>query len=161
MYSAVFHSSYTRSVIFIHVFYIQGDNFQQLLIFLRSRWLCRFRADCIEGDSPTRLAMVHHISPLIVNNHVPCIPRSVHAVPLCDGGSLRLDMIDWFAGWLATRNLSDSTVLMAVGVWSGWWTLIDSLKTNRRNYDWYFYVHARLPIFPHPIPLPGFLCRSN
>ena len=68
--------------------------FNSQLTFLRSRWLYRFRADCIESDSPTRLAMVHHISPLILNNHVPCIPPSVHAVPLCDGGSLRLGVID-------------------------------------------------------------------
>lgn len=130
--------------------------FYCLLTFLRSRWLCRFRADCIEVDSPTRLAMVHHISPLIVNNHVPRIPRSVHAVPLCDGGSLRLGVIDWFAGRLVTHNhSSDNTVLMAVGVWSGWWALIDSYKTNLRKSDWYFDIHAgpSSPLMPYPFRL--------
>jgi hypothetical protein len=63
-------------------------------MFSRSRRLCQFRADCIEGDSLTRLATVRHIPPLTVNNHVPCIPHSVHAVPLCDGGGLPLDVID-------------------------------------------------------------------
>jgi hypothetical protein len=97
--------------------------------------------------------MVHHISPLILNNHVPCIPRSVHAVPLCDGGSLRLYVIDWFAGWLVTHNNpSDNTMLMAVGVWSGWWALIDSYKTNLRISDWYFYIHAgpSSSLIPYP-----------
>jgi len=100
--------------------------------------------------------MVHHISPLIVNNHVPCIPRSVHAVPLCDGGSPRLDVIDWFAGWLVTHNnSSDNTMLMAVGVWSGWWALIDSYKTNLRNSDWNFYMHAgpSSSLIPYPFRL--------
>jgi len=130
--------------------------FNSYLTCLRSRWLCCFRGDCIEGDSPTRLAMVHHISPLIVNNHVPCIPRSVHAVPLCDGGILRLDVIDWFAGWLVTHNNpSDNTMLMAVGFWSGWWALIDSYKTNLRKSDWYFYIHAgpSSSLIPYPFRL--------
>ena len=80
---------------------------------------CRFRADCIEGESQHRLAMVHHISPPIVNNAF-LVPLSVHAVPLCDGGRQCLDMIDWFAGRLATHNnSSDCTVFVMAVVLSG------------------------------------------